>query len=263
MGGVAKTLQATLLTSCNICYHSVVTHSSFLVKGSMLNLETPPIQVQLVALPLVLWGLERLVESAQPRLALAGSAASVAACLLSLPHQAADVVVLDLDGEDGTQSLADLHRQTTAKILVITGSRNVSLHDSAVLVGARGVVNKREATPVLLKAIERVHEGEIWIDRNATGRIFLELARKNATSTHDPERQKIANLTPRECQTIAAMASDASTPGKLMAERLHISEHTLRNHLTSIYSKLALTNRLALYLYAHRHGLLEKPVLSQ
>ena len=52
----------------------------------MLNLETPPIRIQLVALPLVLWGLERLVESAQPRLALAGSAASVAACLLSPPH---------------------------------------------------------------------------------------------------------------------------------------------------------------------------------
>ncbi len=42
-------------------------------------------------------------------------------------------------------------------------------------------------------------------------------------------------------------------------ERLHISEHTLRNHLTSIYSKLDLANRLDLYLYAHRRGLLEKP----
>ena len=139
----------------------------------------------------------------------------------------------------------------------------MSLHDRAVLFGARGVVNKREVTPTFFKAIERVHEGQVWIDRNATGRILLELARKKTAGANDPEQQKIANLTPRERQTIEVMASDASTPGKLLAERLHISEHTLRNHLTSIYSKLALTNRLALYLYAHRHGLLEKPVLSQ
>lgn len=225
----------------------------------MLNGHHPPIQVQLVALPLVAWGLARLVESAQPRLAIAGSAASVALYLLALNAQVPDVVVLDLDGEDGTESLADLHSQTKARILAITGTRNVALHDSAVLAGARGVVDKREpaAATTLLKAIEKVHEGEIWIDRNATSRIFLELARQKAGRDKDPEQQKIANLTRREYQTIASLAGDPSAAGKLAAERLHISEHTLRNHLTSIYSKLGLTNRVDLYAYAHKHGLLK------
>lgn len=221
----------------------------------MLNGHSKPIQVQLVALPLVAWGLERLVDSAQPGLVLAGSAASVAQCLPSLRRHAPDVVVLDLDGEDGTASLAAMHSQTKAKILVITGSRDAALHDSAVLAGARGVVEKRETIPTLLKAIERVHEGEIWIDRNATSRIFLELARQKAARANDPEQQKIASLTRRERQTIAALASDASAPGKLVAERLHISEHTLRNHLTAVYSKLGLSNRVDLYAYAHKHGL--------
>ncbi|MNM74013.1 Transcriptional regulatory protein DegU [compost metagenome] len=216
-----------------------------------------PIQVLLVALPLVAWGLERLVESAQPRLALAGSVASVAQYLLSLHQYAPDVVVLDLDSEDCIESLADLHRQTKAKILVVTGSSDVALHDSAVLAGARGVVDKRESASAstLLKAIEKVHDGELWIDRNATSRIFLELARKKVERDIDPEQQKIAKLTRREQQTIASLASDPSAPGKLVAEKLHISEHTLRNHLTSIYSKLGLTNRVDLYAYAHKHGL--------
>jgi DNA-binding NarL/FixJ family response regulator len=213
------------------------------------------IQVQVVALPLVAWGLSRLVDSASPQLTLAGASDSVAAYLLSQPQQDADVLVLDLDGEDGTESLADLHRQTKAIILVISSSLDHALHDSAVLNGARGVVDKREAAPTLIKAIEKVHEGQMWIDRNATSRIFLDLARKKAASTRDPEQQKITSLTRRERQTIAAMASDASAPGKLVAERLHISEHTLRNHLTSVYSKLGLTNRVDLYAYAHRHGL--------
>ena len=221
----------------------------------MLRGANPVIQVQLVALPLVAWGLSRLVESAAPQLALAGSVDSVAAYLLSLPQSAADVLVLDLDGEDGTESLADLHSQTKAIILVISSSRDHALHDSAVLSGARGVMDKREAAPTLLKAIEKVHEGQMWIDRNATSRIFLDLARKKAASAKDPEQQRITSLTRRERQTIAAMAGDASAPGKLVAERLHISEHTLRNHLTSVYSKLGLTNRVDLYAYAHRHGL--------
>ncbi|VVP36205.1 MULTISPECIES: LuxR C-terminal-related transcriptional regulator [Pseudomonas] len=216
-----------------------------------------PIQVLLVALPLVAWGLERLVESAQPRLALAGSVASVAQYLLSLHQYAPDVVVLDLDSEGCIESLADLHRQTKAKILVVTGSSDVALHDSAVLAGARGVVDKRESASAstLLKAIEKVHDGELWIDRNATSRIFLELARKKVERDIDPEQQKIAKLTRREQQTIASLARDPSAPGKLVAEKLHISEHTLRNHLTSIYSKLGLTNRVDLYAYAHKHGL--------
>lgn len=214
-----------------------------------------PIHVHLVALPLVAWGLERLVESDQPRLALTGSVATVAECLRGLNGAVPDVVVVDLDGEDGTAPLAELHSRTKAKILVVTGSRDEALHDRAVLVGARGVVEKRETAPTLLKAIERVHAGEIWIDRNATSRIFLELARKKSLGADHPEQHKIASLTRRERQTIAALAADAAAPGKRVAERLHISEHTLRNHLTSIYSKLSLTSRLDLYAYAHRNGL--------
>jgi two-component system nitrate/nitrite response regulator NarL len=225
----------------------------------MLNGFHPPIRVQIVALPLVAWGLARLVESAQPKLALAGTAASVAQCLLVLSQQAPDVIVLDLDGEENAHALANLHRQTKAKILVITGSRDVLLHDHAVLTGARGVVDKREpaSASILLKAIEQVEAGEIWIDRNATSRIFLELARQKTSRVNDPELQKINLLTRREQQTIASLGSDPSAPGKLVAERLHISEHTLRNHLTSIYSKLGLANRVDLYAYAHKHGLLK------
>jgi len=225
----------------------------------MLNDPAHPIQVHLVALPLTAWGLARLVQSAHPRLGLAGVAASVAESLLLLDRQAPPVVVVvvDLDGEDGPGSLALLHAQSRAKVLVLSGSRDAALHDSAVLAGARGVVQKRESPSILLKAIEKVHEGELWIDRGATGRIFMELTRQKSAEGKSPEKQKIAMLTVRERQTIATMASDASAPGKVFAERLHISEHTLRNHLTSIYSKLGLSNRLDLYAYAHKHGLNE------
>jgi two-component system, NarL family, nitrate/nitrite response regulator NarL len=108
-----------------------------------------------------------------------------------------------------------------------------------------------------LDGIDKVHEGELWIDRSATSRIFMEMARQKAAEHNDPEQSKIATLTARERQAIAAVASDASAPGKVIAGRLCISEHTLRNHLRSIYNKLGLANRVDLYPYATRHRLHE------
>jgi DNA-binding NarL/FixJ family response regulator len=214
-----------------------------------------PIQVHLVAPPLVGWGLERLVQTAHPRLEVAGLTGSIAECLPQLDHYLPDVIVVDPDGDDTSQNLHRLHGQTRAKILLVTASCDVAMLDRAVVAGVRGVVKKHESPAIFLKAIEKVHDGEFWIDRGATSRIFLEMARQKAAERDDPEISKIATLTTRERQTIAAVASDASAPGKVIAGRLCISEHTLRNHLTSIYSKLGLSNRLDLYAYATRHSL--------
>ena len=215
------------------------------------------IRVLVVAEPIVAWGLERLVQSGHPRLEVAGTYDRASGCLEELPCTTADVVLVDLDGIEGTDGLAELFARSGMKILAISGSHDAALHDSAVLSGARGVVEKRSAPALLLKAIEKVHDGELWVDRAATSRIFMELARQKAAKGKDPEQQRIATLTKRERHSIAAVASDANAPGKVIAARLNISEHTLRNHLTSVYSKLGVPNRLALYAYAHRHGLHE------
>jgi len=223
----------------------------------MSNDQDQTIQVLLVAMPLVAWGLERLIESAQPRLALAGSTGSVADSLVNMGQRAPDVVVVDLDGEQGTESLALLSGQTSAKILAVTGSPHEALHDEAVMAGARGVVHKRDAdaAQTLLKAIEKVHLGEIWIDRNATSRIFMELVRRKSALIQNPDKQKIASLTRRELQSLTMLASDPGNSNKAVAEKLFISENTLRNHVTSIYSKLGLANRVDLYAFAQRNGL--------
>lgn len=222
---------------------------------STVNGHGPTVRVMLVALPLVSWGLERLLETGAPRLSCEGVVASVAEGLLHLERVRPDVVLLDLDGEEGTESLAHLHARGIGRVLVITGSRDPLVHDSAVIAGARGVLDKREPPQVLLKAIEKVNEGEMWIDRSATGRIFMELARQKVMPGRDPEHERMAQLTPRERQTVVALANDASSPGKVIAEQLHISEHTLRNHLTSIYSKLGVSSRMDLYAFALRNGL--------
>ena len=220
----------------------------------MPNARARSIKVFVVAEPMLCWGLERLLQTAQPHLEVVGSAGELAASLPLVERQLAEVVVLLMDGKS-TGPLRAYCRKTKAKVLLVTSSGDETSFDSAVMAGVRGVVRTTEAPAALLKAVEKVHEGELWIDRGATSRIFMEMARQKAAERDNPERSKIATLTMRERQTIVAVARDASAPGKVIADRLCISEHTLRNHLTSIYHKLGLSNRLDLYAFATRHSL--------
>jgi DNA-binding CsgD family transcriptional regulator len=66
-------------------------------------------------------------------------------------------------------------------------------------------------------------------------------------------------LTVREREIVAITAGNAGATAKTISQILFISEHTLRNHLTSIYNKLEVANRLELFAYAHKHGLIKRP----
>ena len=214
-----------------------------------------PIQVAVIAPAMLAWGLERMLHGAHPRFEFAGSAESLAQAQTLLQQGKAQVVVLDQDGGYDSDVVAEMRAWTQAHLVVLTSSRDQAMLDRLVVAGVRGVVRKSEAPAALLKALEKVHGGELWIDRGAAGRIFMELARHHQRRENDPELLKIATLTARERQTILAMASDSAAPGKVIARRLCISEHTLRNHLSAIYGKLGVVNRVDLYAYATRHRL--------
>jgi DNA-binding NarL/FixJ family response regulator len=205
----------------------------------------------------VLWGLEKLIEGENPRMEVIGKATTSIEAMHLLDQVRPTIILLDIDlgGESGINAIPALIAKSGAKVLVLTGSRDSSVHDSAVLAGAMGVVEKGESAETILKAIQKVHDGEIWLDRSATGRIFLELSRNKAAEAQNPEQKKIASLTPRERQIVAEIGSDAAAGSKVIAERLHISEHTLRNHIASIYEKLEVSSRLELFAYAGKHGI--------
>jgi two-component system, NarL family, nitrate/nitrite response regulator NarL len=208
-----------------------------------------------------LWGLglEKLIEAERPRMEVAATAANAAQAIALAGKTRPDVILLDIDRDEESSiaGIPPLVAGSSAKVLAITGLRDPEVHDSAVLAGARGVVQKEDATTLILKAIERVHEGEVWLDRAATGRILGELARKNG---HAPsaEGDGSGTLTARERQIIGVISEHAGASTKAVAEMLRISEHTVRNHLTSIYAKLGLLNRLQLFVYASKHGLTQR-----
>jgi DNA-binding NarL/FixJ family response regulator len=211
----------------------------------------------------MLWGLERLIESAEPRMRVAGVARTVDEMLDLAARTACDVILLDLDlaGRSAVAELPKLAQRTTAAVLVLTGERDLAVHEAAIIHGARGVLSKVEPPEVILRAIERVSAGEVWVNRMMMGRVLGMLAAPRAGGK-DPEAKKIASLTAREREIIAAVVRNRGAKGMAIAQALHISESTLRNHLTVIYSKLGVHNRIELFVYAGEHGLADSRVLE-
>lgn len=222
------------------------------------SLMTPPVQVHLVAPPLESWGLQRLVQTAGACFVLVGCSDSLIDALPILERRPPDVVVLDLDDGYGASDIARLYDTMRLKVLALSSNGETGFLHAALDAGARGFLHKREAPAMLLKGIEAVGAGQVFVSRLSTERLFVAAAQQAAQPVGrapNADDNRIATLTARELQTIAAVTADAAQPVKVIAGNMCISEHTLRNHLTSIYSKLGVSGRLALYAYANQHAL--------
>jgi two-component system nitrate/nitrite response regulator NarL len=218
----------------------------------------PPIRVMLIDdHPTLLWGLEKLINAEMPRMQVMATARNAEEALACLAHETPDVVLLDLDldGQSGLTLLPALLHQSRTRVLVLTGERQQNVLDQAVQKGARGILRKDASAEHVLKAIEKTHEGELWLDRGTLGRVFTEFKYPAGVPKPDPETLRQASLTARERRIIALVVQSQGASNKALAQSLFISEHTLRNHLSSVYQKLDVANRLELYVYATRHQL--------
>jgi two-component system nitrate/nitrite response regulator NarL len=200
-------------------------------------------------------GLRMFIENS-PNMKVVGNAANRMEALATAKRERPNVVLLDVDlgEENGLAFLTELLEiDENMQVLILTGVRDSEMHRRAVRLGAVGVVMKENAPEVLIKAIEKVRQGEIWLDHSAIASVIGDLRRASPPQRADPEEAKINTLTPREREIVRLTADGLSGPD--LAKRLFISEKTVHNHLASIYSKLEVSGRLALALYAQRHGL--------
>jgi two-component system, NarL family, nitrate/nitrite response regulator NarL len=172
-----------------------------------------------------------------------------------------DVILLDISlrTEMGLDFLPQLLRHfSPAKVLVLTAVEDPETQLLAIEGGASGVVMKEQAPEVLVKAIQAVSSGEPWIGSALSTAALHKLSRaKGDKSKTDPEAAKIALLTPREREVIAVVTRGLN--GARIARELKISEATVRHHITSILSKLEVSNKLELAVYAFHHGLGQPP----
>jgi two-component system nitrate/nitrite response regulator NarL len=202
-------------------------------------------------------GLRMLLES-HPDIRVVAESGSAKEGLALATSLCADIILLDLnlDGELNTDIIAELIRDCSySQIILVTGINDASIHHLAVHMGVMGVVNKSQPGDVLVKAIRKVHEGEVWLDRTMMAEVLTRFTRNQ--DLEDPEERKIASLSDRERQVIGLIGRGLKN--KEIADQLFLSEVTIRHHLTSVYSKLEVSDRLELLIYAYQHNLAELP----
>ncbi len=193
-------------------------------------------------------------------LKIVGDAAALSEALPLIRREKPDVVLLAVgsSSSDSVNLLPQLFESSEdTKVLVLAESGDQDLPRRAMRLGAAGVLFKDKSADMLVKAIECVNAGEAWLDRSTTASLLRELSPRSRVVKRDPEETKIASLSQREREVIQLVGKGFKN--KQIAEALYISAITVHHHLTSIYSKLEVTDRLELLIYAYRNGLAELP----
>lgn len=157
-----------------------------------------------------------------------------------------DVILIDIEAR-GVEAVARLAAHGAAPVLALAG--DAAMRMRAIRAGARGVVRKDDTPATLRKALRKVQEGELWLDRATTARLLAELL--GGAPARLPEGL-LATLTARERDIVRALLRHEGASSRTLAGGLRMSEQTLRNHFSAIYRKLGIPNRVGLVAYAAR-----------
>jgi len=214
-----------------------------------------PIRVMVVENhQLILWALTKLINEHRPDMEVTAVAGTQADALRQLPSAAPDVVLLKYE-------LAIAAHQSALPEVLTHGRHTLLFAEDvetetlafSLRCGAHGLLSRRSSADEVIKAIGRSHDGELWFGREATCLALNAMRGGGEPVRAQPSRDNLELLTPRERRVLQAVIANKVRTNKDLAKRLFISESTLRNHLSSIYQKLGVSNRLDLYVYAQSH----------
>jgi len=195
-------------------------------------------------------GLRNLLSAQPDFLVVAEAARGDEVPALVLEHEP-DILLLDLQirGSDGIATLQRLQSMNvTTRIIVLTASDNKDELLRALRSGTSGIVQKKTPTEMLLKSIRKVHSGEIWLDWMTTAEVMRKFGSNKGVLVSNAARGREVSLSNREREIVALVAQGFKN--KEMAEKMFISEQTVKNHLHNIFEKLGVSDRLELALYA-------------
>jgi DNA-binding NarL/FixJ family response regulator len=185
-------------------------------------------------------GLKSLLRR-QRDMKVVGEVDSAGALMGALADTACDVLLLDLQME--RWALDDIRQLATrTKVVVLTASESVENSITAMRLGARAVVQKRFAVETLMEAIRAVADGSVWMPPTLQAEVAAQWGASGSKQ-----------LTSRETEIVRLVAIGLRNAE--IAERLLITEATVKTHINNIFEKLELRDRVELALYALRHGL--------
>lgn len=191
----------------------------------------------------------------QPDMVVVGEASTANEALIEMDRSSADVVLMDirLPGEGGIEATRRIiERFPGSKIVMLTSFADDQLILKAINAGAIGYVLKQVGNEELLRAIQSAARGESALDPTTTSRLISQVRLAEKSAQEDAFR----DLTDREMDVLIHLARGKTNAeiGKL----INLSEKTVGNYVSSMLSKLGLTNRIELAAYAYEHHLYER-----
>jgi two-component system, NarL family, nitrate/nitrite response regulator NarL len=224
------------------------------------NLEPAPIRVLIIDdQDLFRAGLANLLSS-QAGIDVAGSAGTIVAAIESIRRLRPDIALVGwpASSSNGQKIFATiLESKLTTRVIMLANDDVKEDFVEAVRQGCCGILPKQTSTELLIKSIRKVHAGEFWLDRMTTAEVIRRLAKKRpgASGARLGLREHAATLSTREREIVVLVTQGFKN--KEMAERMFISEQTVKNHLHNIFDKVGVSDRLELALYAIHHNLHE------
>lgn len=192
----------------------------------------------------------------QSDLRLVGEARNLNEALTLITSISHDIILFDLDQENGF-SIDDICKiksvSNGSRMIMLTGITNREFLLKVVCCGIQGIVRKSQDGDFLLKAIRKVHSGELWLDHSLLHKLVSTIVEPKIVSPEDLEQICIQQLSRRELDVIRCIGQGLKN--KQIADQLCIAEATVRHYLSSIYQKLDVRDRLELLVFAHSHKL--------
>jgi DNA-binding NarL/FixJ family response regulator len=194
----------------------------------------------------------------EPGMKVVGVATSGQEAIQKIGKVEVDIILMDLNMPemDGISTIEKiLEEKPDTKILTLTGYDDPDLVYRAMQTGAKGYILKTMVTSQLRQAILDISQGKIFLPVSLATKFFDEFQNKqNKTERPDPVRAALLNyLTNREKEVLALLTEGITYKG--VADRLVISETTVKTHVNNIFQKLQVNDRTQAVLYALKHGL--------
>ena len=189
----------------------------------------------------------RLILDLEEDLTCVGEAATIDEAVTLVESARPELVLLDLRLAEA-RGLDLLPRLVTTafapKVLIVTAFPDEPVIADAIRLGARGVVPKDATRETLLSAIRTVVAGRLWLPPDLTAKVITTLTHGSPSSL----TERLGSLTTRERDIVVLVGEGLKN--REIAERLAVAEKTIKGHLTNIFLKLGVQDRLALALLA-------------
>jgi len=202
--------------------------------------------------PLFRQGIKQILELEKDIMVISQAANGDEAVRLAR-EQKPDVILMDINmpGSNGLQAIKEIKDENIdSKIIVLTIHEDREYLIKTIQMGAEGYVLKDAEPSVLIDAIRNVYQGQSYIQPTMTKELVKEF---NRLTLHSKEKNGENRLTTREREVLKLIAEGMIN--KEIATKLYISEKTVKNHVSSIFRKLNVSDRTQAAIYAIKHNI--------